>query len=75
MQQAVISHNIAQMFQDMILFVVVAQIEHTVASDHTTGGDLKIALQEALSFCDNDLYPEFLGEGKVLCSGACHLSP
>jgi hypothetical protein len=75
MQQAVIPNNTAHMFRDMILFVVVPRIEHAVGSDDARGVDFKIALREALSFCDNDLNPEFLGEGRVLYSGACHLSP
>jgi hypothetical protein len=75
MQQAVIQNNTAHMFRDMILFVVVPRIEHAVGSDNPRGADFKIALRDALSFCDNDLNPEFLGEGRVLYSGACHLSP
>lgn len=74
MQKAVAENHSAHMFRDMLLLVVVPRVEHTVATDHTCGGDFNIALREGLSFYDNDLNMEFVGEGRVLYSGSCHLA-
>ena len=74
MQRAEVANKFAHIFRDMLLLVVVPQVEHTVATDHSCGGDFNIALREGLSFYDDDLKVDFDGEGRVLYSGSCHLA-
>ena len=63
--------GVAQL-EDMILVVLIPNVAHTVTTeyiDHNRRGDFLLANNEALSFYDHDLNPEYLGDAKSVYSG------